>query len=286
MNFNIDLDRWPVLDIAASLALILMLLVLRSIARHAIRSRTEAAPHLQRRWSAGVGNLLFFLALIGIVLIWAPQLQTFALSLTAVAVAVVVATKELILCLSGSILRTSSRAFSVGDWIEVAGIRGEVIDHTVFVTKLHEFENSPNSFDYTGRTAIVPNSAFFGSPVRNQTYLRDHAYCSFSLTVEPDIDVFGNRTMIEETIDKHYAPYRDEALRVNAKIKNRTGIDLPDAVPEVRFGTTDIGKYRISISLFCPTRLARTLESKITFDLMSALHAMSRAPAADGKDHA
>jgi small-conductance mechanosensitive channel len=66
------------------------------------------------------------LLLLGLVLIWAPQLWTFALSLAAVAVEIVVATKEMILCISGSLMRASPRAFSVGDWIEVADVRGEV----------------------------------------------------------------------------------------------------------------------------------------------------------------
>lgn len=117
---DLDLERLPVFDIAASLALtlILLLLLIRLGVGHAILSRTKAAPHLQRRWTTPVRNLLLFLGLIGLALISAPQLQTFALSLTAVAVAIIVATKELILYLSGSFLRASSlRASSPGSGV-------------------------------------------------------------------------------------------------------------------------------------------------------------------------
>ena len=134
----------------------LILLLVRLAAGLAIRRRTDAAPHLRRRWSANVRNLLLILALIGLMLIWAPQLRTFALSLTAVAVAIAIATKELILCFSGSFMRASSRSFTVGDWIEIAGTRGEVVDHNIFVTIVHEFE--PGTYNYTGRTAVLPNS--------------------------------------------------------------------------------------------------------------------------------
>lgn len=98
------LDGVVLLDTAASVALLGLLVAIRLVAIRLLRSKTGASPHIQRRWSATIRNVLFLLGVIGLVLIWAPQLRTFALSLTAVAVAFVVATKELIPCFSGSFL--------------------------------------------------------------------------------------------------------------------------------------------------------------------------------------
>ena len=267
-------ERLPIVNIAASLMIILLLLLIRLLAGHAIRSRTQAATHLQRRWMANIRNLLFFLALIGLVLIWAPQLRTFALSLTAVAVAVVLATKELILCFSGSFMRASSRAFSVGDWIEIAGVRGEVVDHSVFVTTLQEFE--PGSFNYTGRTAVVPNSAFLGEPMRNDSLMRDHILHSFSITIDPAVDVFAERSAIEEIVSRRYASVSREGAEANASFNKRLGINLLDDQVRTSFRTTDLGKYRIDIRLACPTRLAGSLENDITCEVMSYLHGVAR----------
>jgi hypothetical protein len=281
MDFEFDISRFLTVDVAASLTLIVALLIVRAIAGHAIRSRTDAAPHLQRRWTASVRNLLLLLGVIGLVLIWAPQLRTFALSLTAVAVAIVVATKELILCLSGSFLRASTRAFNVGDWIEVAGVRGEVIDVNVFATTLQEFEQAPHSFAHTGRTIVVPNSAFLSSPIRNQTALREHTYHHFAMTLEPDMNVFAHRTMIEEVVRKHYAPYREQAARANAAIERRIGSDLPDPDARTRLRTTDLGKHRIDVTLFCPPEDCDALEDEITCEVMTRLSDLQKAAAAD-----
>ncbi len=68
-------------------------------------------------------------------LFWNTEINEFALSLTAIAVAVVVASKEIILCFTGSIQRASSRSFRIGDWIEVGNTRGEVIEHNLMATK-------------------------------------------------------------------------------------------------------------------------------------------------------
>jgi small-conductance mechanosensitive channel len=268
-----EVARLPLVDIGASLVLVLILLLVRLAAGHAIRLRTDAAPHLQRRWTANVRNLLLFLGLLGLVLIWAPQLRTFALSLTAVAVAVVIATKELILCFSGSFMRASSRSFAVGDWIEIAGMRGEVVDHNLFVTLVHEFE--PGTFNYTGRTAVLPNSVFLGQPMRNDSLMREYAYHGFSLTVDPVIDVFAERAAIEAIVARHHAPLREAATAAHAKIERRFDVDLMDAQVRVVLRTTELGKYRIGVTLFCPTRLADSLENDISCELMSHLHGLA-----------
>jgi small-conductance mechanosensitive channel len=274
MNLPSYLVGLPVLDAVASLALVLILLLARLAAGHAIRSRTDAPLHLQRRWTANIRNLLVFLGLVGLVMIWAPQLRTFALSLTAVAVAVVIATKELILCFSGSFMRASSRAFTVGDWIEVGGVRGEVIDHNLFVTTVHEFE--PGSFSYTGRTAIVPNSTLLSQVIRNDSPTRDHAYHRFALTVDPSVDVYARRAAIEALVERRHAAFTDEAARANEAIERQFGVDLPDALVRVDFRTSDLGKYRIIVTLFCATRSADALENDVTCDIMSFLHETRR----------
>ncbi len=264
------LNQLPITDFAASFALILVLMIVRFLIGHAIRRMTDAAPHLQRRWIATGRNLLFFLGLIGLVLIWAPQLRTFALSLTAVAVAIVVATKELILCFSGAFMRASSRAFTVGDWIEVAGVRGEVADHNIFVTTVHEF--APGSFNFTGRTAIIPNSMFLGQSMRNDSLQRAYVYHSFALTLDNSVDVFSHRRDVETIIAAHYEPFRAEASRANQLIERRFSIDLMDVLFKVEFRTTDLGKYRVVIAAFCPTPHVEVLENDITCAVMSFLH--------------
>ena len=266
----IDFGFLPFVDLIASLILRAVLLIMRVIANRLLRSRTHAQPHVQRRWIATVRNIFLFMALLGLALIWAPQLRTFALSLTAVAVAVVVATKELILCFSGSFMRASSRSFSVGDWVEIGGIRGEVVDHSVFVTTLQQFE--PGSFHYTGRVVTIPNSAFFTNPVYNLSIGRDYIFHSFALTVEPNFNLVAEAGRIAAVIDQHYGAYAAEARRINASLERRTGVDLLDPEMSVRYTTTDLGKYRVNIRLFCPTALAEKLENDISRDLMAAFH--------------
>ena len=258
-------------NLVASVLLLLILWVARLITVKLIRRRSDLPAHALRRWISTSRNAFLFLVLVGLVLIWAPQLRTFALSLTAVAIAIVVATKEMILCVSGSLMRASNRAFAVGDWIEVSGVRGEVVDHSLLATTLHEFQ--PNSFTQTGRTAVVPNSVFFTSPIRNLTVGRDYTFHSFAITTEAKIDLPSLEDGIAAIVERHYGPHREQAANVHARIGQRAGVEIPNPETRIRFSTTDIGKARITVSLFCPTQLTERLEDAITKETLSLIHA-------------
>ena len=271
MALDLDLSWLPGAELVATGIVLLVLAIARLVVSRAIQARSELATHQQRRWIATARNLGLALGMVALALIWAPQLQTFALSLTAVAVAIVIATKELLLCFSGAFLRASSRAFSVGDWIEVAGVRGEVLDHSVVATTVYEFDHAPGSFNFVGRTTVVPNSALLTSPVRNLSAHRNHLYHSFDITFEAKVDVFAHRRAIEGIVEAHAAPYQEAARRANADMEKQAGIDLLDPTARVRLLTTELGHHRILVTIFCPPNLAETLQNEITCEIALAL---------------
>ncbi|MDO9620668.1 MAG: mechanosensitive ion channel, partial [Moraxellaceae bacterium] len=96
-----------------------VLLGIRYALRRAILRRDALEPDMKRRWLVSVRNATFLLFLMGIMLIWAREIQTVALSMVAIAAALVLATREIILCLLGSLYRTSTNAYSIGDRIEI-----------------------------------------------------------------------------------------------------------------------------------------------------------------------
>ncbi|WP_167767165.1 mechanosensitive ion channel family protein [Jannaschia formosa] len=280
-DLPIDLADLAKFDLLASLILLVVLLAARGIVTGTIRARADLAPQVQRRWLATGRNLFLFIFLVGLVLIWAPQLRTLALSLTAVAVAIVVATKELILCLSGAVLRASTRAFSVGDLIEVGALRGEVADHTLLATTLHEYGSDAHAYMPTGPVVTVPNSALLTSPVRNLTALREHVYHRFVVTVEATPGTLRARGTIREIVARHYEPVRAAAAQANERLERRTRADLPDPAPEVRFRTTDLGKLRVEITLYCPPARAVALEQEITEEMLDLVADAGQTPSAD-----
>ena len=201
-------------------------------------------------------------------LVWWPELKEFALSIAAVAVALVIASKELILCISGTIFRTVSRPFTIGDWIEVGNLRGEVIHQTPLSTTIQEITNAADRYDYTGRTVVIPNSMFLSAPVKNMNFMRRFVFHTFTLTTDPNLNLFEARQFILDHIAHISEEFSDIANRFNAAIERRAGIDIASADPNISIATSNLGKNQFIVTIFCPTQQALELEQKVTEKFM------------------
>ena len=131
-------------EVVESVLMVMALLVLRGVLLNLyLRRHPHYSIEEKRRSLVLSRNLTLILTIFGLAVIWATQIQTLALSMFAVAAAIVVATKELIMCLSGSILRSVTKQYSVGDYIEVNGLRGRVVDINLLNTLMMQIGPNP-----------------------------------------------------------------------------------------------------------------------------------------------
>ncbi len=264
--------------VLASAALLAALFVIRFLVGRALKRGEGFPPVVVRRWTASLRNVLILVAIVGLVMIWAPQLRTFALSLTAFAVASVIAMKELIMCFSGSALRTLSRAYSVGDYIEIGGKRGEVMDFNLLVTRLREFEKQEGSFIRTGREVILPHSLLLSSPVRVEGHAGGRIRHVFSMTFEPDANLFAERAAIEEAALEAYAGTAagHSKRQRGTPAASRAQGDRSPAIT-VSVGTSDIGKYRLEIIFYSKPEFVGDAERAIASRIGDRVHNLRTA---------
>ncbi|MGS2743285.1 mechanosensitive ion channel family protein [Halomonas sp. LS-001] len=247
----------------SSVALVCIVALFRILAVRVIRGHKELLSDYRRVWLARIRNATVVLILVGLVLIWLPSLHAFALSITAFAVALVIATKELILCLSGTVLRVVNQPFEIGDWVEIGNLRGQVVDETMLATTLQEIGGPVGRFEYSGKTIVVPNSVFLTTPIRNQNFFNKWVYLEVCVVLEPDVDMRSVLPTLKQEVATLHVPHAELAQRYSALIRKRSGIDIADPHPRVTLGTTDIGKQRLGVTLFCPTSNAFELEQAI-----------------------
>ncbi|WNC67872.1 mechanosensitive ion channel family protein [Thalassotalea nanhaiensis] len=233
-----------------------------------IRRGNDFLNERHRTWISRTKNLTVMIIAIMLLSLWWVELETFALSIAAVAVAIVIASKELILCLSGSILRATSNAFVIGDWIRAGDNYGEVIEHNILSTVVQEIDFANNNYNYTGKTVTIPNSQFLTETVKNMNFMKRYVYHTFSITTDASINVFAAREHIFSKMNEYTQDFLEVGRRYNNVIEKHLGVDLPGEEPYIRITTTDLGNFKFTIILFCPTEQAVSLEQRITQDYM------------------
>lgn len=262
MNITQLIDKIPDAQAASSLILIFVALLVRFAANRYVQARDGLNADQKRRLKSNIKNGLLLLLAVGLFFIWAPALRTFALSLTAFAVAIILATKELILCLSGSLVKATSGSMRVGDWVSVGHVRGEVIDQDMISTTLQELGNGPLAFEYSGKTTVIPNSLFLNTPVINERFYKQYVVHDIQFISDPDVDPEPIIADMIEVITSEMKDQKEAAQKAKSKIETRASISLPGIDGEGRIQTTNEGRLKITISCFLPTQAAVTIDQK------------------------
>ena len=263
LGVKADVDSgWLAVDtrLLASVGLVLAALLLRWVVVWMVHRRTTFLSDVDRRRIAFARNGSTLAVLAGLFVLWSPELSEFALSLTAFAVAIVIATKELIMCFAGGLVRGVSGSFSSGDWIEIGPHSGEVTDQNLVTTTLMEID--PADMSYTGRSVTAPNSLFLTTPVINHRHRKRFVHHDFVIYSEPMPDPMAACEAIRAGLDAASAEFRDVAERYAQFIEHRMALHLPGVAPEVSLRTTEFGKFRFEARLFCPRERAAEMEDK------------------------
>ena len=253
MNLELLFGGAHVSKVVASIALVVVLWLLRGLlARMMLR---QSPSELRRRWLVNLRNTALFLAFVGLGAIWLSDLQDAMLSWAALAVAFVIATKELLLCVSGAMLRATANLFSVGDRIEVGGYRGDVIDITPLTTTILEVGPGRAFHLRTGRAVQIPNSLYLSQSVINESFTKHYAVHTFSVPLKLDQDWRRAETILLEAAQEECAPYLEEARRHMQRLEEAHALHGLPMSPRVSLQLADPDKINLLVRL--PVKVAR-----------------------------
>ncbi len=231
--------------------LLAIVLLLRTLLYRFI-SRSVASHDLRRRWFVQTRNGLILLFIFGIILIWGQELRTLALSVVAIAVAFVVATKELILCVTGSIIKTGAGSFKIGDRIQVKDFRGDVIDQNLLATTILEVGPGKLTHQRTGRMSVIPNAIFVSEPVINESYTHDYVLHVFSVPFKREDNWQAAQKELLKSANKHCKPFLKEVRNHMEQLSKSRGLDIPTVEPRVTLQIPSAGEMHLIVRV--PTR--------------------------------
>lgn len=229
----------------STVLLFAVILLSRSLTARFIR-RTVVSPELRGRWLVNSRNGFLLLTLLGLVIIWGDELRTLALSIVAIAVAFVVATKELILCLTGSMLKSGSRSFNLGDRIQVKDFRGDVIDQSLLATTV--LEVGPGQLQQrTGRMIVIPNALFVSEPVVNESFTENYGFHVFTIPFHRGDDWRAAQQACLESASRQCAPYLEEVRSYMSRVSANRGLAIPAVEPRVTMQLPEPGTIHLVV---------------------------------------
>ncbi|KFZ32012.1 membrane protein [Pseudidiomarina salinarum] len=252
--------------IAASILLIIIVFISRALLARFIR-RTVLSSDLRRRWLVQTRNGLLLVMLLGLTLIWAQELRTLALSIVAIAVAFVVATKELILCVIGSIIKSGARAFTIGDRIQVKDFRGDVIDQSLLATTILEVGPGKLAHSRTGRMTVIPNSIFVSEPVINESFTHDYVLHVFTVPFKREDDWRSARLKFQDVAARNCQDYLEQARKYMARQSDIRGVDVPSVDPRVTLQVPTAGEIHLIVRFPVRADKRNFIEQQILADV-------------------
>jgi small-conductance mechanosensitive channel len=262
-NFLPAVDPTLLFDILKSLLLLGVVLAFRAVLVRSIAKNPHLTLEAKRRWVVAIRNTAALGFLTGLAFMWLNELQTFAVSIVAIAAALVLATKELILCWSGAALRVGGKVYSVGDRIQIGGYRGVVLDHDAFATRLLEIGPGLTSHLYTGRIVVFPNSLLFTNGLVKENPPQDHGLYVIHVPVKSEENWQAAEQALLNAAKAECAPFMEEVSRQMKLLEQRNLLEAPSPDPRVTIQLIEPGRVDLILRYPAPDRGRSRVEQAI-----------------------
>lgn len=249
-------------ELIFSALLIAMVLLMRVTAARAILRYEKVSADVRRRWLAALRNAAIVIVVFGLFSIWAQELRTLTVSLIAFAVAAVIATKELILCASGALVRAAGDAYSIGDRIEIGGVRGEVVDQSMLTTTLLEIGPAP-VHQFTGRRIVIPNSLLLSTAVINEAYHDKVDLHVIRVPLDEREDWEEAERLLLDAARVECGGFMEEARLHLRHVEAVSGVEAPSVEPRVTLYLPDPGRIVLLLRIAAPARRKGRVEQAI-----------------------
>ncbi len=238
-----------------SLAVVILLMILRGLALWIISRRTEDVRfrYHARKVSSYVAVLLGLL-LLG--RIWFTFFQNIGTFLGLVSAGLAMALKDIVASLAGWLYLLWQRPFEVGDRIQIGEHAGDVIDIRLFRFTLIEIGNWVDADQSTGRVILIPNSRILIDVIANYSKGFQYIWNEIPVLITFESDWKEAKRILQQIVDTHSADLSEAAMRSVRKAAQRAMIIYSTLTPKVWTSVADSGVL-LTIRYLCDPRKRR-----------------------------
>lgn len=266
------MDNWILINSVMTLIILASALTIRTVLARYIRSP-------ERQWSTqkrlrGL-HYLKSATIIGFfllnILIWGEQLQGFAVSVFAIAFAMVFTIKETLTSLNGAFIRWQGHSYEVGDRITIKDYRGDVIDISLLTTTIMEIGKvslnpltSGVNHLATGRKIVFPNSLLLAETVINESYLGAFQIIDFSFTLSRKDQWKTAEKILHKIVHEECSVFIEQARNKVKQLEKIRSVDLPQIEPKILVSLAEKDAVRMTVRCPAPAHQKDKIEQNIT----------------------
>lgn len=205
-------------------------------------------------------NIVWVSALLLILALWSGQITGFLISLAAIGGALLIVSKEFILCLWGAVVISLNKSLRIGSTIEVGSFTGQLVN-TGFVT--FELAEIGPSKKQTGRLLSLPNSLVFTQAMKNLSVYGSYGIHLIDFNFDKTVRIQAAENLVLRLANEAGKHWIDEAEQHFTAVERDNFVDLPKARPEVFWTSVDEKCLRMTLRLACPLNKRGQLEKSI-----------------------
>lgn len=255
--------------IEQSILFLLLLFTIRHFVKKRIHdSKIDRSQDQRLRALGSLQNTLSIAVIFGLLYIWAETLSVFALSLFTVALAIVTALKELLMCIHGYVLIIRNKFYHMGDRIKINETQGDVIDINFLSTTILEIGLDHQK---TGREISFANSLLLNRAVQNESLFENFAMITLTVPLHYTQNWQKAKKFLLEIARQECEPFLDLAGKKIREGQKRLGIAPSPIEPQISIDLPNYEKIVLHLRLPCPLQQRETVEQSILSRFMEKM---------------
>lgn len=214
------------------------------------------------KWQKTANYIIYTLGFLMVGSIWSRAFGSLATVVGLASAGVVVALSSPLTNLAAWIYILVKRPFDVGDRIELADVRGDVIDRGVFQIVLLEIGEWVDADQSTGRILFIPNQQIFSENLVNYSSGIGYIWNEIKVKITFESNWREAKRILRQIADKVDDPYIDTALDGLDEVTKRYPIRYSSLSPIVYTSVIDTG-ILLTVRYLCGPRMKRGTQQAI-----------------------
>jgi len=260
-------DNFYLLVLVLQTAVIILILwVLQKGIKKYLNRKFEDVT-IRFKWQKVVTYSAYILGIIIIFPLWFRGLQNVMTFLGLFSAGLAIALRDLISNVVGWLYILFRRPFSMGDRVEIGGVKGDVIDIRLLETELMEIGNWVETDQSTGRVVYLPNGRVLHESVANYTQGFEFIWNEVSVLVTFESDWRLGKRLLEEVARKNA---REINREMRDKIINSAKKKYTKLTPIV-YTSIEPSGVKLTVRYLCEPRKRRSTAELFWEDILDVV---------------